>query len=326
MMNAIRVAEFGAASVMKLQSIPIPTSLNTSEVLVKIAAAGVNPVDTYVRKGAYAALPQLPYTPGKDGAGTVESVGEGVSKFKAGDRVYVSGSKTGTYAQYAVCDISQVHSLPSSVSFEQGAALGIPYSTAYRALFQRGRAKASEVVLVHGASGGVGLACVQFAKVHGLTVIGTASTQEGRDLILREGAQYAFDHSNDQYLRQISEITRGQGVHLVMEMLANVNLEKDLNLIRRFGRVGIIGNRGSMEFNPRAIMSKEAEVFGVQLGSISTEEADEIHSAIHAGLATGFLHPVIGSVFALSDAPRAHDEILSPPKGAFGKIILKPWD
>ncbi|KJE90112.1 zinc-binding alcohol dehydrogenase [Capsaspora owczarzaki ATCC 30864] len=324
MYNAIRVAEFGAPAVMQLRSVAIPETLGASEVLVRVAAAGVNPVDTYIRKGNYASLPSLPYTPGKDGAGIVHRIGDSVSKVKAGDRVYLSGSKSGTYAEMTICDVSQVHHLPANVSFEKGASLGVPYATAYRALFQRCRARSAETVLVHGASGGVGLACVQFARVHGLTVIGTASSKSGRELILAQGAHHALDHSNDQYVKEVMDITKGQGVHIVMEMLANVNLEKDLTMIRRHGRIAIIGNRGSLDFNPRAIMSKEAELYGVQLGVLTSEEADEIHAAIWAGLTQGFLDPAVGSVFPLADAARAHEEIIDPPRGAVGKVILRP--
>src|SRR5918998_3905087 len=146
-MKAIRVHEFGAPEVMRLEDVPEPRA-GAGQILVRVRAAGVNPVDTYVRAGAYAKTPELPYTPGSDAAGIVEAVGEGVARVRAGDRVYLAGSLTGTYAELALCDESQAHTLPERVSFAQGAGVYVPYATAYRALFQRAGARAGERVLV----------------------------------------------------------------------------------------------------------------------------------------------------------------------------------
>src|SRR5437870_4811516 len=176
-MKAIRVTDFGGPDVLKLQNVADPKP-DSGQVLVRVKAAGVNPVDTYIRAGVYAKKPNLPYTPGTDAAGIVEAAGPNVKRFKPGDRVYTNGSITGVYAELALCEESRVHPLPSNISFAQGAALGVPYGTAYRALFQRGHAKPGEAVLVHGASGGVGIACVQFARAAGLTVIGTGGTEK----------------------------------------------------------------------------------------------------------------------------------------------------
>src|SRR5690242_2772984 len=159
MMKAIRVNAFGGPEVLRLQDMPTPKP-GPSEVLVRIHATGVNPVETYIREGKYSRLPELPYTPGNDGAGVVEEVGGDVKEFKPGDRVYIAGSISGTYAESALCKTEQLHALPKNVAFEAGAAMGTPYATAYRALFQRAHATPGETVLVHGASGGVGTAAV----------------------------------------------------------------------------------------------------------------------------------------------------------------------
>jgi len=192
-MKAIRVEKFGEPEVMHLQEVPDP-KVGPGQVLVGLKAAGVNPVDTYIRTGNYPPKPALPYTPGWDGAGVVEAVGEGVKRVKAGDRVYTSGSLTGTYAQKALCLEEQVYPLPDPASFAQGASMGVPYATAYRALFQRARAMPGETVLVHGASGGVGTAAVQLAVAAGINVIGTAGGEAGLALVRRLGAQHAVDH------------------------------------------------------------------------------------------------------------------------------------
>ena len=154
-MKAIRVHEFGGSEVLRLEEVPTPQP-GPGQVLVRMRAIGVNPIETYIRTGTYAYKPTLPYTPGNDGAGVVEQVGTDVNEFKPGDRVYTARSVSGTYAEFALCTTEQVHPLPANVSFGQGAAMGTPYATAYRGLFQRADAKPGETVLVHGASGGVG--------------------------------------------------------------------------------------------------------------------------------------------------------------------------
>src|SRR5260221_5608416 len=162
-MKAIIVREFGEPEVMKLEDVPTPEPSGT-QVLVRIKAAGVNPVDTYLRTGLYAHAPKLPYTPGKDAAGVVDAVGSDVTKYKFGDRVYTADSVTGTYAEFALCEERQLGHLTDNVGFEEGAGVWTPYATAFRALFQKAGAKEGETVLIHGASGGVGIAAIQWAK------------------------------------------------------------------------------------------------------------------------------------------------------------------
>src|SRR2546429_4365094 len=146
-MKAIRVHEFGGPEVLRVEEVPTPEP-GPGEVLVRMHAIGVNPVETYIRAGTYAYKPALPYAPGDDGAGVVEQVGPDVNQFKPGDRVYTAGSLSGTYAEFALCRAEQVHPLPANVSFAQGAAMGTPYATAYRGLFQRAKAKPGETLLV----------------------------------------------------------------------------------------------------------------------------------------------------------------------------------
>jgi NADPH:quinone reductase len=320
-MKAIRVSEFGGPEVLKLQDVPDPKP-DSGQVLVRVKAAGVNPVDTYIRAGAYARKPNLPYTPGSDAAGIVESVGPSVKQFKAGDRVYTNGAITGVLAELALCEEFRVHHLPAKLSFAQGAALGVPYGTAFRALFQRGRGKAGESVLVHGATGGVGTACVQFARATGMTVIGTGGTDKGRALVKEQGAHHVLDHRAKDYEKQLMEITGGRGVDLITEMLANVNLAKDLTMLAPGGRVVVIGNRGSIEINPRDAMGREADILGMTLFAATDDDLREIHAAIIAGLENGTLNPIVGTELPLAQASRAHELVLEP--GSFGKIVLVP--
>jgi NADPH2:quinone reductase len=322
MMKAIRVHEFGGPEVMKLEDVP-DLQPGPSQVVVRIHAAGVNPVEAYVRSGSYPQKPILPYTPGTDAGGVVMAVGSGVKGVKAGDRVYTSGPNSGTYAEQVLCGEAQVHRLPDTVSFEQGAAMGVAYGTAYRGLFQRAEAKPAETVLVHGASGGVGTAAVQLARAGGMTVIGTAGSEPGLELVKKEGAHHVLNHASDGYLDELMKLTDGRGVDVIVELLANKNLGKDLTVLAKKGRVAVIGSRGPVEINPRDAMGREADIRGVTLMNTSEQEFKAMHAALVAGLENGTLRPVIGQRIPLVEAARAHVEIMKPP-GAHGKIVLVP--
>ena len=319
-MKAIRVHEFGGPEVMKLEEVPdlVP---GPGQVMVRVHAVGVNPVESYVRTGTYAMKPNLPYTPGNDGAGVILAVGAGVTSVKTGDRVYTSGALSGTYAEQTLCLEAQVHRLPDNVSFEQGAAMGVAYGTAYRGLFQRGHAKAGETVLVHGASGGVGTAAVQLARAAGMVVIGTAGSDAGLNLVKQQGAHHVLNHSADGYLDELMKLTGGRGVDLILEMLANQNLGKDLTVLAKKGRVVVIGSRGPVEINPRDALGREADIRGLTLFATSEAEARQMHAALVAGLENGTLRPVIAQKIPLAEAARAHVEIMKH-SGALGKIVL----
>ena len=313
--------EFGEPEVLRLEEVPT-SQLSPGEVLVRMHAIGVNPVETYIRAGTYARLPALPYTPGNDGAGVVEQVGADVSEFKPGDRVYTAGSVSGTYAEIALCKTEQVHRLPENVSFAQGAAMGTPYATAYRGLFQRADAKPGETVLVHGASGGVGMAAVQLAHARGLRVFGTAGSDEGRKLARELGADEVFDHRAPDHFEQIMNATGGRGVDVIVELLANVNLGKDLTILAKGGRVAIIGSRGRVEIDPRDTMQRDVDLRGMVLPNTPPAELASIHAALVAGLENGTLRPLIGKEFPLAEAAQAHRAVMEP--GALGKIVLIP--
>ena len=284
--------------------------------------AGVNPADTYSRSGAYANKPTLPFTPGTDGAGLVDSVGPGVSLARPGDRVYVAGSLSGTYAEYALALESRVHRLPERISFSQGAGVFVPYATAYRALVQLARSRAGERLLVHGASGGVGIAALQFACAAGMRAIGTAGSDQGRELALREGADEVVDHRKEGYREEALRLAGGKGFDVILEMLANANLGADLTMLAQRGRVVVIGSRGEATINPRDLMSRDAAVFGMLLWNMPDEDSASAHAAIVAGLENGTLRPIVGAELPLAKAPEAHRKVLEA--GAYGKIVLPP--
>ena len=315
-MKAIIVKEFGAPEVLKFEEVS-DLEPDDNQILVKVEAAGVNPVDTYIRSGTHAQKPNLPYTPGKDAAGIVEKTGANMSEFQKGNRVLTTGAVSGTYAEFCLCEENQLIKLPENISFEQGAGVFVPYATSYRALFQKAKGKKGETILVHGASGGVGIAAIQWAKNAGLKVIGTASSEDGKNLVKEQGADFIFDHSKENYFDEIKEATNGEGVDIILEMLANENLANDFEILKMFGRITVIGNRGSLDFNPRLVMGKDAAIFGMSLFNAPSDEMREIYDAIYKGLSEGFLNPVVGKTFDLKDADQAHHAVIE--EKAFGK-------
>lgn len=318
-MKAIRVKKFGGPKALVPDQID-DLHPDDDQILVRIHAAGINPVDSYIISGRYARTPELPFTPGSDGAGIVQEVGHNISTIKKEDRVYLSGSLTGTLAEQALCTISQVHPLPPEISFQQGAALGIPYATAYRALFHKGRARPGETVLIHGASGGVGLAAVQIAVHAGLQTLGTAGSEKGLELVKDQGAHLVLNHNEKKHFDEALEFTDGKGVDIILEMLANVNLAADLPILAPGGRVIVIGSKDTVEINPRDLMGRDSSIIGMLLFNASPQALYEIHSALFAGLSTGMYKPVIQSEYPLSEATVAFTEMME--NKSTGKIVL----
>lgn len=323
-MKAIVVREFGGPEVLRVETLPDPAPAE-GKVVVALKAAGVNPVETYVRSGKYPRVPPLPWIPGSDAAGVVEAVGAGVTGVKAGDRVYLyayGAGSPGVYAEKAAVEPWRVFPLPDGIGFEQGAAVGVPYGTAHRALFGRAGAKKGETVLIHGASGGVGVAAVQLARAAGLTVIGTGGGPEGKAFVESLGAHHALDHRAPGYQDEISRRTGGKGVDVIIEMLANVNLPADLTLAATRGRIVVVGSRGTVPVDPRGVMMKDLAVLGMTMSNVSDADRASIHADLGRGLRDGSLKPVIGKAFPLAEAAKAHETVMAP--GARGKIVLVP--
>jgi NADPH:quinone reductase len=323
-MRAIVVRAFGGPDVLRLEDVPDPTPA-PDQAVVRMHAAGVNPVDVYVHGGAYARTPPLPYTPGFDGAGEIEALGADVTGFSVGERVYIAGpgrtaAGAGSYAERALCTADQLHPLPARTTFAQGAAIGVPYATAYRALFHRAQARAGETVLVHGATGGVGIAAVELAHACGLRVIGSGGTDRGLQTAREHGADVLVNHTAPGYLDEIKAATGGRGVDLVIEMAAHINLDKDLSLLAPHGRVVVVGNRGRVQIDARQAMGRDAAILGMTLFNATSADLVSIHAALVVGLANGTLNPVIGREMPLADAARAHAAVMEA--GAHGKIVL----
>ncbi|XP_065067547.1 quinone oxidoreductase-like [Rhopilema esculentum] len=320
-MKAIVFDAPGGAEVLKVKEVKQPEP-GENEVLVKVHAIGVNPVETYIRASMFGPVP-TPHILGSDCAGEVEGVGENVKRFKKGDRVWtchLTNNGAGTYAEFVSVPEENVYQLPDNTSYKHGAALGIPFLTAAQALFQLSNSKPGETVLIHGASGGVGLPAVMFAKNHGMKVIGTASTEDGIQLVKEAGAHHVFNHRSKDYVDQIKEVTGGNGPNVIIEMLANSNLQKDMDMIATLGRIVIIGNRGKCEVDASPVMTKMLQIRGVLLFIVPKEEMNENAARISTGLEMGWLKASVGKEYTMEQAAEAHREQIEGK--AKGKIII----
>jgi NADPH2:quinone reductase len=324
-MKAIRAHSFGGPEVLQLEEVNDPTP-GPGEVVVEVRATGVNPADTYMRTGTYAIVPELPYTPGGDAGGVVSAVGDGVTDYAVGDPVFVgtalSFDMTGCYAEKVKRSATEILPLPDGVGFAEAAAFGVSYTTAHYGLFERGGARSGETVFIHGASGSVGTSAIQLAKRAGLKVIGSGGTAKGLELIGNEGADLAVDHTKEGYLDEVTRFTGGEGPELVLEMLANVNLAADMDLVAKYGRIIVIGNRGEITINARVAMMKELDIRGIALWNATAAQIQPMMQDILAGVAEGALRPIIGREMPLAEAAAAHVAVLEA--GAYGKIVLIP--
>ncbi|XP_070577474.1 quinone oxidoreductase-like [Ptychodera flava] len=326
-MRAVFVRKYGGPEVMQLEEIPIPRP-SGKQVLIKMKAAGVNAVDfKYISNTMPEGSIPVPFVPGIDGSGIVAEIGSEVQSVKVGDRVYVTwaghrnvGNRP--YAEYSMYDERSVFPLPDNISFKEGAVLGVPYFTAYVGLFHRCRAKSGEVFLMHGGSGAIGIAGIQWARSRGMFVIATAGTKEGLELVKKVGAHHAVNHREPDHDKVIMNLTGGRGVDVILEMAPSINLAMDIELVTHGGRIGVIGTPGPIEIKPQRTYAKESSINGVGTIAITPEVVKEVSSALYAGLELGFIQPVVGTEFPLekaADAVRVREKERS---GALGQYVL----
>ncbi len=312
-MQAIRVHEFGGPEVLRLEELPDPHPA-AGQVRVRVEAAGVNPVDTYVRAGMYGPRP-FPFIAGFDGAGVVDEVGPDVASVRVGDRVYFT--MVPSYATSVVAPASAVWPLPSRLDFAQGAAIGIPYATALKAVHFVGRLQPGDWVLVHGASGAVGTAALQLGAAAGLRMVATASTEAGRSLALALGAECALGHDD---LEEALARTHGHGFDAVIELAAHLNLGRDLGILAHGGQVVVVGSRGPVEIDARRLMNVGGAIRALSIVYTTPEERERLHLGLAPGLRSGVLTPVVGRTLPLAQAAEAHRLVMAG--GSLGKLVL----
>ncbi len=320
-MKAIVVEQYGGPEELKLREMPEWHPI-AGQVLVEIKAASVNPKDAQYRNGLYPSLHMPPFTPGIDGAGIVLSVGKGVTNVSVGDRVFISSSISGTYAEKALCHAHHVHLLSDNVSFAEGAGVGVAYATAFRALYQRALAVPGETILIHGASGGVGLAALQLARNAGFFIIGTAGTPEGMQLVKNEGADIVVCHREPDYLKQMISLNHNNKIDVILEMQAQINLGNDLTLLAKNGRVVVIGSLGTIEIDSQYLKDSDGKILSVSMLLATKEEMALNYHALQRCLKRGLIKPIINEQIPLNEAAKAHQII--EQTGQKGKIILVP--
>ena len=324
-MKAVRIHEYGGPEVLVLDDVPMPEP-GPSQILVRVAAATVNPIDVAVRENRFPTPKSPPKTLGSDGAGEVVAVGERVAAVHVGDRVSFSGlgiGSEGSYADYALIAETQAVPIPERLSYQEAAALGMVFPAAYYGLVTRGAVKEGETVLVQGASGGVGSASVQLAKALGARVLATASGADAVELVASLGAEAVIDYRAEDVAARVKELTEGRGVDLVHEMVISVNLPLDVELVAKGGRIVCTGQGPSPEATVPigAALGKDVSLLFMNLNNAGRAGVAAIAAKVAAMAASGKVRPVIGTTLPLAEARRAH-ELLAGDH--LGKIVLLP--
>ncbi len=321
-MKAIRINETGGPEVMHMEEIETPTP-KEGEVLVKVAAAGINFADLAQRQGAYLTRTRTPSTPGFEFAGTVAARGPGVSFPAEGTRVVAFGD--GGYAEYALARTNTVIPIPPDLDFAHAAAFPVQGITAYQLLRESGRLQAGESVLVHAAAGGVGTLAMQLAKLMGAgTVIGTASNANKLQLARRLGADVAINYTEENWVEQVKEATGGQGADIILEMVGGTIAQQSLQCLAPYGRMVVYGAAGGeiVQFSGIQLMYKNQSIIGYWLTS-RLQQADRLALAameVMQYLVTGKLEIIVGQTFPLAEAAEAHRAIAE--RRTMGKVVL----
>ncbi|GKU85216.1 zinc-dependent alcohol dehydrogenase family protein [Niallia sp. NCCP-28] len=328
-MKAQLIKEFGDVSVFQLAEIAKP-NVCRGHVLIKVGATSVNPIDTKVRSGAVpAAAPSLPAVIHGDVAGVVAEVGEGVTQFKVGDEVFgCAGGFKGTggaLAEYMLADARLLAHKPQNISMEEAAAIPLVAITAWEALFEKGKLREGQDVLIHGATGGVGHIAIQLAKWAGAQVYTTVSTENKLKLAKQLGADAVINYKEQSVQAYVDQYTAGKGFSLVFDTVGGENLDRSFEAAALNGSVVAIAARSSHDLSP--LHSKGLSLHVVfMLLKILNEEQRKDHGRILAEIAKvveeGELRPLVDEqIFTFEDAANAHQYLESGK--AIGKIVLK---
>ena len=331
-MKAAYLETTGAPEVVKFGDLPTPAP-KEKEILVRVSAAGLNPIDTYLRSGAVNMPLPMPFITGSDVAGVVEAVGPGASRFQVGDRVWGSNQgllgRQGTCAEYVCSSEDWFYAIPQGVSEQDAAAVALTGITAHLGLFHYARLTLGETVFVNGGAGGVGSMVVQLAKAIGAKVITTVGSAEKAALCPNWGADCVLNYKTDAVPARVKEFTKGQGVNVWYETQREPDFFKTIDLLARRGRMVVIAGRQAQPILPVGpFYTKDLSLFGFAMFNATPDEQRECSDEINRWLAEKKLHPAIGKVFPFSQAAAAHrlleENTLHKSGTLTGKVLLTP--
>lgn len=332
-MKAAFIRQTGTPDVIEYGELPTPES-GPTEVLVKVGAVSVNPIDTYIRCGMIKVATSFPYIIGCDLAGTVEQVGSQVTRFKAGDRVWGSNQslfgRRGSFAEFAAVDEKWLYPTPAAMNDAQAAAGALTGITAHLGLFLNAGLKPGEVVLVNGGTGGVGSAVIQLAKAAGAKVIATVGNSDKKSLCESWGADCVLDYHSPTLDEQIAAFTSANGgLQVWYETQVPTNLDRTIGLMSPRGRIIVMAGRNARpEFPNGAFYVKDLRLFGFAMFNATTDEQRACAEAINSLAARGGWHPQIGRTLPLAEAAAAHclqeENTLQKQGTLTGKIVLVP--
>jgi NADPH2:quinone reductase len=321
-MKAMRAHQFGGPEQLRLEEAPDP-QVQAGQVQIRVRAAGINPADLVRLSGRLGNLP-LPYIPGTDVSGEVEAVGTGVTHVKAGDRIF-GRALTGGYAEKTCLAASEAFLLPANLSFAEGAAIPIPFYTAYRALHHKAGLKAGETVLVSAGGGGVGVAAIQLAKLAGARVITTVGSADKAARTKELGADVTINYREQDFAAEVQKLTDGKGVEVIIENVASDNLAKDLTIAAKNSRIIVIGTGTAKgpdgQFAVMYALMKDVNILGMSLINAGPFIA-EMANALTPLFSSAKLKAVVSKTYPLSEAPQALADLVAGR--VFGKLALNP--
>lgn len=321
--QGIRISKTGEADVLKLEDYELPAP-GPGEALVRLHAAGLNFLDIYQRRGSLGYNLPLPFTPGHEGAGVVEQVGEGVTVVKPGDRVAYT-SVLGSYSQAVIAPADKLVILPSELSFEQGAAFPLQGMTAHYLLHEYHQIKKGDTVLIHAAAGGMGLLLVQWAKHLGAEVFGTVSNEEKAKRAKEAGADHVINYTEKDFVAEIKRLTNDKGVDFIIDGVGKDTFAKNLQAVATRGHVVIFGAASGVAdpIVPNSLMARAITISGGSLYNFLRDREELLKRAndVLSGIKEGWLKLTIDHVLPLSEAAKAH--ALLEDRKTIGKVVLK---
>jgi len=324
-MRAIVVDRWMEPADLRVSEAPEP-DVHEGMLGVEVKAAGCNFFDILLVQGRYQSKPPFPFIPGGEVGGIVHAVGPGVENFKVGDRVLAS-IQLGAFAERVSVPAIAAWKLPEKMTFEEGAALPIVYPTSYAALVYRANLRPGEVLLVHAAAGGVGIAAVQIGKALGARVIATAGGEEKLDVARRVGADLAIDYRDASWVDQVRTATDGRGADVIYDPVGGDIFDQSLKCIAWSGRLLVIGFASGRipEVKANRILLKNISVLGIHWGAYQMNEPEripEIFDALFKLYEEGKIKPLIFKTYPLAEIPAALDALGS--RHSYGKVILTP--